>query len=91
MPVNAYTQLWSTGQIRGFFLSETFNFLVPTLGECTADCPISLSTVSGDFIANYVQDDEFIRYRVEANPGPQEELSIEQLLEKAGPREKIYF
>ena len=51
-----------------------------------------MSTQSGDNIANYVRDDEFILYNIEAKPGTYNiEYKYGDLLEKAGPREKVYF
>lgn len=72
-------------------MAKEHDFSVSRLGECNVPSPISLSKVSGDFIANYVNDDEFIRYKVDAVPGPQDDISQEELFEKAGPREMIYF
>jgi 6-phosphofructokinase 1 len=71
---------------------ETYDFTISTLGTCKVDSPIQLSKTEGDFIANYVTDDEFIRYRMDATLdqviGP---CKRSELLEKAGPREKIFF
>ncbi len=51
-----------------------------------------MSTQTGDSIANYVRDDEFILYNIDAKPGSYNlEYKHGDLLEKAGPREKIYF
>ncbi len=72
-------------------MAQDVSFAVSNLGECAVNSPISLSKVDGDFIANYVSDDEFIRYNVDASPGPQADLQKNELFEKAGPREKIYF
>ncbi len=74
-------------------MSETkYDFTIPTLGPCKVQSPIQLSKVEGDFIANYVEDDDFIRYKMDARMedvlGPCERGD---LLEKAGPREKIFF
>lgn len=71
---------------------EQLNFTIPVLGEATVQSPISLSKQQGDCLANYVQDDDCIRYDIEASadvttPGSQRR----ELLEKAGPRERIYF
>lgn len=73
-------------------MSDTNDFTIATLGPCKVTSPIKLSSVEGDFIANYVDDDEFIRYNVNASidevVGPSKRS---ELLEKAGPREKIFF
>mgnify|MGYP006289889495 CR=1 FL=1 len=69
-----------------------YDFTVPRLGEAKIPSPIKMSTVLGDFLANYVTDDEYILYDIEAKPGtPCETFEKSDLLEKAGPREKIYF
>jgi 6-phosphofructokinase 1 len=70
---------------------EEFDFTVNNLGERKMPSPIALSRISGDFLANYVSDQDFVRYSVDAKVGPQPELKASQLLEKAGPREMIYF
>ncbi len=71
---------------------DTLNFTVPRLGEAKISSPIKMSTIAGDKIANYVRDDEFILYNIDAKPGHfEQEYRNEDLLEKAGPREKIYF
>lgn len=71
---------------------DAYDFTISTLGTCKVDSPIQLSKTEGDFIANYVTDDEFIRYRMDATldqvVGPSKRS---ELLEKAGPREKIFF
>ncbi len=69
-----------------------YDFSISTLGPCKVDSPIKLSKTEGDFIANYVTDEEFVRYRLDATMeqvvGPSKRS---ELLEKAGPREKIFF
>jgi 6-phosphofructokinase 1 len=72
-------------------MGEKFDFTISSLGKCTIESPISLSKVSGDFVANYVKDDEYVRYRVEATPGAQPDMAACELLERGGPREMIYF
>ena len=37
-----------------------FDFTVDSLGECKVPSPIKLSNERGDFIANYVKDNEYI-------------------------------
>ena len=68
-----------------------FDFTIETLGPCTIKSPISLSKVHGDFIANYVEDNEFYRPEASVKLGKQETLDRKQVLEAAGPREMIYF
>lgn len=72
-------------------MSDDFDFTIEDLGNRTIDSPISLSRVSGDFIANYVTDDEFVRYRSDVKLGDQPKVERKMVFEKAGPREKIYF
>ncbi|RKX75222.1 MAG: ATP-dependent 6-phosphofructokinase [Spirochaetes bacterium] len=73
-------------------MNERINFSVPLLGERKVVSPIKMSTILGDLIANYVGDDEFILYDVEARPLElRQTYRKEELLEKAGPREMIYF
>jgi 6-phosphofructokinase 1 len=73
-------------------MSAKFNFSISDLGRCSIQSPISLSRLSGDSVANYVRDTDFVRYDVNAVPGKSEGiLEASELLEKAGPREKIFF
>ena len=69
-----------------------YDFSIETLGSCKVTSPILLSDKEGDFIANYVTDEEFIRYNLDATVdqivGPNTRA---ELLEKAGPRSKIFF
>ena len=68
------------------------DFTIKTLGEPTIDSPVGLSSRSGDYIANYTDDSERIVYDI-ATRSRATSLSFEEsdLIEKAGPREKIYF
>jgi 6-phosphofructokinase 1 len=69
-----------------------YDFTISSLGPCKVVSPIQLSNVEGDFIANYVTDDEFVRYHLDAFVDrPEEGKKRSELLEKAGPREKIFF
>jgi 6-phosphofructokinase 1 len=72
-------------------MSENPDFSVPVLGKCSIPSPIVLSTKTGDSLANYVSDDDFVRFDVAAKEGGQGDLKRSQLLEKAGPRQQIYF
>ena len=71
--------------------SIKYDFTISSLGPCKVQSPIQLSNVEGDFIANYVSEDEFVRYKMDAKLddviGP---CTRGDLLEKAGPREKIF-
>ena len=42
-----------------------FDFTVDNLGPCKVPSPIQLSKKHGDFKANYVKDNEFVRYNVD--------------------------
>jgi 6-phosphofructokinase 1 len=68
------------------------DFTIKTLGEPTIDSPVRLSRRSGDHIVNYTDDSERIVYDI-ATRSHARSLSFEEseLVEKAGPREKIYF
>ena len=71
---------------------KKYNFQVPRLGEATIPSPIKMSTTLGDRLANYVTDDEYILYDVDVSLSERTRCFEEaELLEKAGPREKIYF
>jgi 6-phosphofructokinase 1 len=69
-----------------------YDFTVKKLGEAKIESPITYSTVMGDKIANYVRDDEHILYDIEADAeADAKPYRREELLEKAGPRQKIFF
>jgi 6-phosphofructokinase 1 len=73
-------------------MSMEHDFSVPVLGEATIDSPITYSMVHGDAIANYVQDSEHILYDIDADPtADSKPYSAKQLLQKAGPRRRIFF
>ncbi len=69
-----------------------YDFSVETLGECKVRSPIELSHEHGDFRATYVKDTSYVRNLVnvfEDDKGDANDMS--NLMEKAGPRENIYF
>ena len=71
---------------------EKYNFTIETLGPCKIPSPIQLSNVIGDFRANYVKDDSFVRYRVNVfHGGEEDDQTSANLMQKAGPRQYIYF
>jgi 6-phosphofructokinase 1 len=72
-------------------MGETFDFTIEELGKRNIKSPIVMSNVKGDFIANYVTDDQFIRQTAEVTLGEQIPVQRDQALECAGPREMIYF
>lgn len=68
------------------------DFTVPTLGKCTVDSPIMFSNKDNDFIANYSTDDDCVLYDIELKYSKKNiVVNRKRLIEKAGPREKIYF
>lgn len=74
-------------------MEEKFDFTIEQLGECKVPSPIELSKEHGDFRANYVKDTSFVRYRVNVfdADSAENELTKGNLMQKAGPREYIYF
>jgi 6-phosphofructokinase 1 len=70
---------------------ETLDFTVEELGKRNVKSPIVMSTVHGDFIANYVTDNEFVRYNTDVTLGAQGPIKRSQVFECAGPREMLYF
>jgi len=67
------------------------DFTIETLGACSIDSPIRLSNTVGDKVPNFVPESRLIRYRIDAAPGEQPPVDRKELLETAGPRQKIYF
>jgi 6-phosphofructokinase 1 len=78
-------------QEQGAFMSEVFDFTIEELGKRSIKSPIAWSTVQGDLIANYVTDNQFIRYETAVKLGNQQPIKRNQVFECAGPREMIYF
>ncbi|MDC7220874.1 MAG: ATP-dependent 6-phosphofructokinase [Spirochaetales bacterium] len=73
-------------------LREKHDFTIESLGEPKIDSPIPYSKVYGDSIANYVKEEERILYDIDIVDGKtMKDLEAAGLMEKAGPREKIYF
>src|SRR5688572_23947871 len=67
-------------------------FVSRKLGAATIPSPVQLSRELGDFRANYVRDEEKILYQVELSDAcPVIHSEDVPLLEKAGPRELLYF
>lgn len=69
------------------------DFQVQTLGEAKIVSPLKLSKVDGDFLTNYVPDDERVLYHTSLSKVEEAFKTKKELLsfEKAGPREKIFF
>ncbi len=69
-----------------------YDFSVDNLGECKIKSPIELSLQHGDFRANYVTPGSYVRNHVSVyKDSVDPDNPSEYLLEKAGPREFIYF
>lgn len=71
-----------------------FDFSIDELGPCKVNSPIQLSKEHNDYRANYVTDDEFIRYNIDVESDcekDQADAFKNNLIQKAGPRERIYF
>ncbi len=77
-------------------MSENIDFRIETLGPCKIPSPLHLSTRLNDFVANFVREDEKVIYDIDqtiddTNDTVQSSFAHSHLMEKAGPREKIYF
>ena len=71
---------------------ETFDFSIENLGPCTIPSPIKLSNVLGDYTANYVRDDTYVIANINVFDAKKPiVMDSTNLMEKAGPREKIFF
>lgn len=86
-----YTAAGAGGLLGVPLMDFGLDFSVPTLGKCSIASPIILPARQGDNQSNYVSDDDFLRFEVDAREGSQGELDRSHLLEKAGPRAQIYF
>jgi 6-phosphofructokinase 1 len=73
-------------------MNREFDFSTPIIGIPKVPSPISFSNDRGEFTTNFVSDDQLIIYDITAKPGVDVgTYTKEQLLEIAGPRQKIYF
>ncbi|HAR63281.1 MAG: ATP-dependent 6-phosphofructokinase [Candidatus Margulisiibacteriota bacterium] len=71
---------------------DHFDFSIPSLGVPRINSPILFSNNSGDNEADFVNDDDFIIYNITAKADDHSKAyRKDNLLEQAGPREKIYF
>ena len=69
-----------------------YDFSVENLGECKVKSPIELSLEHGNFRAAYVTDNSYVRRQVNVYKGAEEDCDDKaKFMEKAGPREYIYF
>ena len=70
----------------------SIDFTVSTLGPATIPSPIQLSRIDGDWVANYVRDDEWVVYDLEViGEAGAESVGGRGLMEKSGPREQLFF
>jgi 6-phosphofructokinase 1 len=65
------------------------DFIVPTLGPATIPSPLGLSATKGDGLGDFVPDSARVLYEIESEVG--QSLRSELTMEKAGPRENIFF
>ena len=72
-------------------MENNFDFTIEELGKATVQSPIEMSKIHGDKAANYVTNDKYVRLSSFIVPGDQPSVDKTQVLERAGPREKIYF
>ncbi|MCL2805040.1 MAG: ATP-dependent 6-phosphofructokinase [Treponema sp.] len=72
-------------------MSDNHDFTIEELGKPSVHSPIIMSKSLGDKVANYVTDDQYIRLCPTVVPGPQPSIERSQVLERAGPRELIYY
>lgn len=72
--------------------NSELDFTIDSLGECKIKSPLHYANLEGTNLSNFVADDELIVLNVSAKKGEKAvPLGKGSLLEKAGPREKIYF
>jgi 6-phosphofructokinase 1 len=68
------------------------DFSIQRLGEPRVKSPIALGTMTNDGFADFVRDDQRVTYGIEVTLAEAGQTVQERgLLEKAGPRELIYF
>ncbi|HEY9072229.1 MAG TPA: ATP-dependent 6-phosphofructokinase [Candidatus Ozemobacteraceae bacterium] len=69
------------------------DFIVSELGEPKFESPLGLSKIDGDYLTNYVPNDERVLYNVSWNAVQKciQENRQPITFERAGPREKIFF
>jgi len=68
-----------------------YDFTISRLGDPEVASPIHLSKRFDDFQANYVTDDQLVLYDVEGDNSQLESIRSRGILEKAGPRELIFY
>ena len=68
-----------------------YDFTIEELGKPTVKSPIEMYKAPGGEAANFVTNDRFVRLSSFIIPGQQPSIEKNQVLERAGPREYIYF
>lgn len=72
--------------------NETLDFSIRRLGTAERLSPLHLSKRYDDYQANYVLDEHKVVYNVEVSDAERDvSIGHQGLLEKAGPRERIFF
>ncbi|MBD3346271.1 MAG: ATP-dependent 6-phosphofructokinase [Chitinivibrionales bacterium] len=73
-------------------MDEKYDFSISKIGVPRIISPVSLSKHRGDFVANYVTDNMRVLYNIEVDSDNiRYEFEPEECMERAGPREHIYF
>jgi 6-phosphofructokinase 1 len=73
-------------------MTDAPDFSIRRIGEPYIKSPLELSNQDGDGHANFVRDDQRVVYNIETSVGSgSHTLTDMGLLEKAGPREHIFF
>jgi 6-phosphofructokinase 1 len=72
-------------------MEGNYNFTIESLGVPTVKSPILMSKAPGNKSAHFVTDEWYIRLNSTILPGKQPSVDKTQVLERAGPREYIYF
>jgi 6-phosphofructokinase 1 len=68
------------------------DFTIENLGACRIPSPIKLAKAKDSYLAEYVSDDQVILYDIMTTLDKlKTQFTPQQVLERAGPREKIYF
>lgn len=69
------------------------DFTIPVLGEAKLPSPIKMATEKGESKASYVKDDDSVLLDIDAHRDAEGNIILgsTDLLQVAGPREKIYF
>jgi len=74
-------------------MDSELNFEIPSLGETRFQSPIGLSTTKGTNVFNYIREEERLLYTNSFDVFRQclDEKRLPLSLERAGPRESLYF